>query len=322
MGSTGAISFSNGNAFFSNLIFSNGGLGIDLSASFDGTKGDGVTPNDEGDVDGVLEDGGLTGANFLQNFPVLTSAISGGGVTIVEGSLNSAAAVTFRLEFFANETADPTGLGEGQTFLGSTEVTTDDDGNASFRVTLPVAVPVGNLITSTATDPTILPDIVFAESLGSTSEFSAAIPIVAPPTGPELYVTQFAAVGIVTGEPPTADAGGPYTIDEGDSVSLDASGSSDPDGDSLNFTWDINGDGVFGDATGEQPTLTWSELHALGIDDDGSFTVTLRVDDGNDGVDEATATLTVNNTVPTVVVGGAESVDEGSVLQTFNFCFS
>ncbi len=55
---------------------------------------------------------------------------------------------------------------------------------------------------------------------------------------------------------PIADAGGPYTINEGDSLSLDASASSDPEGAPLTFTWDVNGDGAFGDATGVAPTLT------------------------------------------------------------------
>ena len=48
-------------------------------------------------------------------------------------------------------------------------------------------------------------------------------------------------------------------------LALDASHTADPDGDPLTYSWDINGDGVFGDATGAKPTLTWAQLEALGI---------------------------------------------------------
>src|SRR5207245_9925455 len=65
-----------------------------------------------------------------------------------------------------------------------------------------------------------------------------------------------------TNQRPVADAGGPYTINEGDSLTLDASSSTDPDGDPLSYSWDVNGDGIYGDATGVSPTLTWSQLNA------------------------------------------------------------
>ncbi len=63
-----------------------------------------------------------------------------------------------------------------------------------------------------------------------------------------------------------ADAGGPYTIDEGDDLVLDGTGSLA--GASATFSWDVNDDGTFGDATGATPTLTWTDLEALGITDD------------------------------------------------------
>jgi hypothetical protein len=129
-----------------NSIFSNGGLGISFANQ-------GPTPNDVGDAD--------IGPNNRQNFPLLTSATvqSGGGVTI-KGTLNSLPNATYRIEFFGNQALDSTLNGEGQTYLGFIDVTTDASGNASFNA--PVAS--GGLITSTATD-----------AAGNTSEFSQSI---------------------------------------------------------------------------------------------------------------------------------------------------
>ncbi len=143
-----------------NTIFANGGLGIDLG---DRPGGDGVTPNDPGDVD--------SGANGLQNFPLLQSVQFAANATTISGALNSAADATYRLEFFANPSCNPSGFGEGQTFLGTANVTTDGSGNASFTVTFPVAVPPDHVLSATATD-----------ALGNTSEFARCAPQVHQPT--------------------------------------------------------------------------------------------------------------------------------------------
>jgi hypothetical protein len=144
------------NPILGNAIFENSELGIDLSPP------DGVTPNDLGDAD--------NGANFLQNFPVIASAFSGAHGLIVSGTLDTTPnRAGIRIEFFANAACDPTGYGEGQIFLGFTNVATDGAGNASFSVTLPVSVPMGHFISTTAT----LED--------NTSEFSACVPVVLDP---------------------------------------------------------------------------------------------------------------------------------------------
>lgn len=141
-----------------NVIHSNGEiggfLGIDLGTG-------GVTANDAGDTD--------TGPNNLQNFPLVTLAYLDGG-TVVEGTLNSAASTTFTLEFFGNSACDALDHGEGETFLGSTTVTTDGAGDASFTETLATGVSVGNGVAATATDPD-----------GNTSEFSACVRVNAEP---------------------------------------------------------------------------------------------------------------------------------------------
>ena len=107
--------------------------------------------------------------------------------------------------------------------------------------------------------------------------------------------------------PPVADANGPYTVDEGGTYTLDASGSSDLDGDPLTFTWDINDDGVFGDATGPTPTLS-----AAGLDDSVT-TVSVRVSDGF-AEDTDSSTLTVMNVAPTVDAGPDAVINEGDMF--------
>lgn len=114
---------------------------------------------------------------------------------------------------------------------------------------------------------------------------------------------------------PIANAGGPYTINEGASLTLDASGSTDPNGHTLTYKWDLDNDGNFdeaGDPTGVDPTVSWSTLQSLGINDDGTYTVGLQVDDGNGGVVTTTTTLTVNDVAPTIAVNGTGSATTAS----------
>ena len=155
-----------GNTILGNSIFSNGTsaqhLGIDLS---DG----GVTPNDAGDADG--------GANNQQNFPVLSSFSSSGGSTTINGTLNSLPNTTFRVEFFINNACEPSGHGEGQTFLGLQNVTTDASGNAGFNPSFPITVAGGQFFTATATrlDTSTTP-----ATPTDTSEFSAHLAVSGP----------------------------------------------------------------------------------------------------------------------------------------------
>ena len=95
-----------------------------------------------------------------------------------------------------------------------------------------------------------------------------------------------------SGAAPTADAGGPYVIAEGDTLPLSASGSTDPELDALTYAWDLDNDGFYDDATGENPVVAWSLLSSLGVDDDGVHTVAVQVDDGT-STSTDTASLTI-----------------------------
>lgn len=103
-----------------------------------------------------------------------------------------------------------------------------------------------------------------------------------------------------------------YRITEGDGLTLDASQSSDPDGDALTYAWDLDGDTQYDDATGATPTLTAAQVEALGLGD-GPFNtiVGLRVSDGA-LADEATAALSVDNAAPSATPSGDTTVAEGS----------
>jgi sugar lactone lactonase YvrE len=116
---------------------------------------------------------------------------------------------------------------------------------------------------------------------------------------------------------PTADANGPYAITEGDAVVLDASASSDPDGDPLIYTWDLNNDSVYGDVSGETPTVSWATLYSFGIDDNGTYPVSVQVDDGRGGSDTAASTIAVSNKAPILYTTGASTVTVG-VAYTLN----
>ena len=65
--------------------------------------------------------------------------------------------------------------------------------------------------------------------------------------------------------PPVADANGPYTGLVGQPVQLDGSGSWDADGDALTYTWDLDMDGQYDDATGVSPSYTWNSTYAGNI---------------------------------------------------------
>jgi uncharacterized delta-60 repeat protein len=98
---------------------------------------------------------------------------------------------------------------------------------------------------------------------------------------------------------PTADAGGPYTVAEGGTVTLSGSGS-DPAGaaDPLTFAWDLDNNGSFETAGAN------AAFDATGIDGTASYTVNLQVSDGDGGVTVVSTTVTVINVAPTADAGG------------------
>src|SRR5262249_22063723 len=143
------------NAILGNSIYKNGPLtktnfrlGIDLGNN-------GVTKNDSS---------GHSGPNQFQVFPELTWAYPDSGKdpigatphgapnVSIAGTLSGPPNTKYRVEFFSNPgmdaivgfskgpVGDPSGYGQGQTYLGSTDVTIQPDGQVSFDVVLKKAV--------------------------------------------------------------------------------------------------------------------------------------------------------------------------------------
>ena len=142
------ITAGNGNLISRNSIFGNGALGIDLAT---------VGPNANSPCQA-----NTSGANMLQNAPVLTagtgsafisatatdpngntsefsntvqSTLSGNILSLL-GNFNGLPNTNFTIEFFSSPSADASGFGQGQTYLGSATVT------SNVSCTAPISLPL------------------------------------------------------------------------------------------------------------------------------------------------------------------------------------
>jgi len=158
-----------GNLISRNSIYANTGLGIDLAPG-------GVTVNDSVDAD--------AGPNDLFNYPILTTAVISGSNLMLSGYARPGSIV----EVFVAE-SDPTGFGEGKTYLftategggldsdagtgnygpgaiNGLSQGTDTTNRFIFTVPLPGGVSAGTVMTTTATDGS-----------NNTSEFSGNVTV-------------------------------------------------------------------------------------------------------------------------------------------------
>ncbi|SMF95140.1 REJ domain-containing protein [Methylomagnum ishizawai] len=111
---------------------------------------------------------------------------------------------------------------------------------------------------------------------------------------------------------PTANAGSAQSVNEGDSVTLDGSASSDPDTGqtaTLTYQWTAPAGLSLGDPTAQKPSFTAPTGNA-----DASYRFTLVVTD-RQGAASAPASVDIavkhRNRAPTANAGGTQTVDEG-----------
>jgi hypothetical protein len=177
-----------GNNTIANIILSNGGAGVRInSGNEDRISQNSIFAN--GALGINLDNAGAnlntncnstnTGANNFQNAPVLTTgsgtafitatatdpngntsefsnavpASLSGNILSLLGNFNSTPSTTFTIEFFSSTAADPSGFGQGQTYLGSTTVTTG--AGCTVGVNDPVNVTQADLSVKLTSDTTI-----------------------------------------------------------------------------------------------------------------------------------------------------------------------
>ena len=141
------------NLISENSMHDNGGLGIDLG-------GNGTNANDN---DAIVPAGS---PNRLLNFPVIASAGGNAHAGTIRGYLQSTNG-HYTLEFYADDTADPSLHGEGRTYLGSGEldITNAPAGqNGSNAFAIAIGSDAGLLGKSISA--------IGRDAIGNTSEFS------------------------------------------------------------------------------------------------------------------------------------------------------
>ena len=146
-------------AVMQNSIYNNQGIGIDIGYNNNHNSND---PNDSD-----------SGPNDMLNSPGYTQIVEDGGNTEVDFSIDVPAG-NYRIEFFSNTVAGTSGIGEGETYLGHTNITSDGNGLQEFSHTLSGTGHTNLALTATEIDPDT------PSGFGSTSEFGGAGQTVTP----------------------------------------------------------------------------------------------------------------------------------------------
>jgi PKD repeat protein len=152
-------------------------------------------------------------------------------------------------------------------------------------------------------DPSRLQSFVGVDATGSAAGHPVDLKI--GPGGDLFYVdmddgTVHRITFTAANQPPTAvitasPTSGPVPL----TVGFDGTGSSDPEGKPLSYSWDLNGDGVFGDSTTPTTTYTYTTT--------GTYHPSLRVTDDQGASDTAPVTVTAGNTAPAAVIDSPAS---------------
>jgi CSLREA domain-containing protein len=268
-----------------NCTLSSNSAGLDGGGLFNTNKVQGSTST-------------LTNCTFSDN-----SAVEGGGI------YNDSGPATLNNTIVANSPAGGDIFNKG-TLSGSHNLIEDGIGGLADTITGdPMLGPLADNVGLTFTQALLpgSPALNAGASLLAVDASGAALAFDQRGPGFARFVgTVDIGAFEVQDSPPVADAGGPYIVNEGSSVILEASGSTDPDQDpaTLTYEWDFDGDGQFDDATGIHPTFSAAKLDGFV---GSTATVKLRVTDSAGFQSFDSATIHINNVAPTANVTGPNS---------------
>ena len=268
----------------------------------------------------------LTSATSVN--PTFTADKSGTyivSLTVSDGTLNS----TDTVSITTVNSAPSANAGAGQSVnVGSTVTldgsgSSDPDGDAITYSWSISSIPTNS--TATLTNPTSANPTFVADKAGT-----YMVSLTVSDNG---GLTNTATVTITTiNRAPVANAGAAPLVYVGGTVALDGSGSSDPDGDAITYSWSMNSKPTDSAATLTNPTTANPTFTA---DKAGTYEVSLTVSDGGLS-DTATVSVTTSNSGPvasagpaqtvyvgnTVTLDGSGSYDADGNLLTFNWAFT
>jgi len=206
-------------------------------------------------------------------------------------------AVTITVENFIPNQAPTADAGEDQDINEGMFVTLDGTGsfdpegsNLTYTWTAPVGITLSNVnaVSPTFTAPNVDDDTPYSFTLevsdGDLTDTD------------DVTIT---VLNVAVPQPPVADAGDNQTVDEGDLVTLDGSGSYDPEGEDVTYMWTAPDGITLSDQSIVNPTFTAPEV--ISVTD---YIFTLTVEDPHGLSDTDNVTITVNPVADPPVLGG------------------
>ncbi len=206
----------------------------------------------------------------------------------------------------ANAGSDQT-VNEGSVITLNGSGSSDPDGSSLTFKWIQVSGPAVSLSNSgSAITSFTSPDV---NAIGDFITFQLTV------TDPEgLQATDRCIINILSvNAAPAADAGPDQTVNEGSSVTLNGSGSSDPDGDSLTYRWtQVSGIAVnLNNSTSALATFTSPDIDQ---DETVVFQLTVKDEGGLESTDRCTVNISMVNEAPTANAGSDQTVSEGTLV--------